>query len=224
MKKHLFAIFALVIMLVLPLTLIGVSLASDTVAATAESALSYDGVAAKTITQPGIRSMWRVDNAAVKSLEDKGYTVYYGALMGAKTDKNINGEALAVTYDAQSQSIVLANDIQNAKFISVYNSLGSGSNKFVSVTKKHSVFAYTTLFDFEDTDLYATEIVYAGWLVTVSDSGEVAYYYDYPQGADLATRLDTYEKGDELYYASFTLPAVCDYFVNEYRDGNGNLI
>ena len=83
-KKHLIAVFALVIALVLPISLIAITLASDTVVETAESALSYEGVAAKAVKQPGVRSLWYVDNAAVEALEQKGYTVYYGSLMGAK--------------------------------------------------------------------------------------------------------------------------------------------
>ena len=224
-KKHLIALLALVVALVLPVTLITVSLASDTVAEIADGALSYEGVAAKAVTRPGVRSMWRINNKSISALEEKGYDVYYGALMALKSATLPNGEALSVICDPNAHKVSADTSRGKVGAVTVYASEKtgvSGSNKFVETSEDYSVFAFTTTFDFDDKPLFDADIVYAGWLVTVSPQGDVAYYYDYPTGTALASRLDTYEKNNTLYYSAFNLSAVCDYFVNEYRSEEGS--
>ena len=130
-KKHLIALLALVIALVLPVTLITISLASDTVAELSEGALSYEGIAAKAVKQPGVRSMWRVNNKSVKALEEKGYTVYYGALMAAKSTKIPNAEAFSITYDPQTKTVSADASLGKIGFVTVYGKDGTGTNKFV---------------------------------------------------------------------------------------------
>ena len=224
-KKHLIALLALVVALVLPVTLITVSLASDTVAELADGALSYEGVAAKAVTRPGVRSMWRINNTSISALEEKGYDVYYGALMAMKSATLPNGEALSVICDPNAHKVSADTSRGKVGAVTVYASEktgASGTNKFVETCEDYSVFAFTTTFGFDDKPLFDTDIVYAGWLVTVSPQGDVAYYYDYPTGTALASRLDTYEKNNTLYYSAFNLSAVCDYFVNEYRSEEGS--
>ena len=224
-KKHLIALLALVVALVLPVTLITVSLASDTVAELADGALSYEGVAAKAVKQPGVRSMWRINNTSISALEEKGYDVYYGALMALKSATLPNGEALSVICDPNAHKVSADTSRGKVGAVTVYASEktgASGTNKFVETCEAYSVFAFTTTFGFDDKLLFDADIVYAGWLVTVSPQGDVAYYYDYPSGTALASRLDTYEKNNELYYSAFNLSAICDYFVNEYRNEEGS--
>ena len=81
MKTKLLMIFSLFCML---LILVAVpSCAEETANDTAEAVLTYSGVSARISGNGhGIRSLWQVDKTKIASLEESGYTVTVGAIMG----------------------------------------------------------------------------------------------------------------------------------------------
>ncbi len=214
MKRIITLLFALLLLCALPAFCY-----ADETASLADNVVEYEGVASRITTYPGLRSLWRMNKTAVASLEDMGYDVYVGSIMGIET---VGGTIrkphdLAVAY--QNGSVVLAKGIQNAAIVTVYAPDGAGTRLYTQETGNDALFAYTTIFSdaFRSAEYYELSLVYAAFTVLVDENGNATYYYDYPSGTELGYALDTYEKDGKTFYAGIDLYTVSEYFVNRYE-------
>ena len=133
----------------------------------AETLLTYDGIAARLVGNSGIRSLWSVDNAAIQALEDAGYTVSYGAIMG-----------LASQY-ATSSDLTVEEGAGKA-IVTVYNG-GAYTGKILARDDASTTFAYTTIFDGdgEATKVnYERKLVYRGFVTVTKGENTSTFYVD----------------------------------------------
>ena len=195
---------------------------ADDAASLADNVVEYEGVASRISSYPGLRSLWRMNKIAVASLEDMGYDVYVGSIMGIEMVGGTSRKPhdLAVAY--QNGSVVLAKGIQNAAIVTVYAPDGAGTRLYTQETGNEALFAYTTIFSdaFRSAEYYELSLVYAAFTVLVDENGNATYYYDYPSGTTLDYALDTYEKDGISYYTGIDLYTVSEYFVNRYEEAD----
>ncbi len=149
-----------------------------------KSSLTYDGMSMRLAgSTSGIRSLWRIDNTVVNTLEGRGYTVSYGAIMGVASIGTSN-----IREDAQDLTLVrdenlgfkLAEGVNNAAVCVVYETglPNYATDTFVSVSNQKNTFAYTTLFgDSCETEThYNIEMVYRGFVaLTKNGVTEIGY-------------------------------------------------
>ena len=135
-----------------------------------ESVLTYEGMLARTVEDAGIRSLFSIDKAALAVLENDGYTVEIGALMGLAFSEGETYNAvsdLTVTKKNDTEGYIAA--VNNATAVVVYSSANAqyASNKYVSETASQYTFAYTTIFKGGDATAknYGAEFCYRGFVV-----------------------------------------------------------
>ena len=153
------------------------SVSADAVSDARANVLTYEGMLARTVGDSGIRSLFRIDRAALKTLEENGYTVEIGALMSAA--HNNKAEDLAVVADAEKGYVPTT---EKTLSIVVYSSSGAdyATNKYISANAAEYTFAYTTIFseEYETAEYYSLEFCYRAFLVLTKDGVTTIEYVD----------------------------------------------
>lgn len=192
----------------------------ETLPQTAEEIIIYKGLQARVASdEPGIRSLYTVDQGKVTALENAGYTVAYGAVMGIG---EVNG-TLAYTADdiavAKTENGYEAVGIDNSATVTVYETPTNGvyadyvTQKFISFTEAKALFAYTTTFsaEFQNETLYRDYgLCYTAFLAVTDGEGNTTVTYTRAVG-------DTFGASTSTYGAATTLYEVSEYFLNKYR-------
>ena len=187
----------------------------------ASKALSYEGLQTRSTGNPGIRSIYSVNSAALLQLSEK-YRVSYGALMGVgevKAGENVTsyvkGSELAVDYANGKFECIT----DNSAFVLVFDSEGdpSATNLYIEENNKEKRFAFTTMFDSTtEAELYdGVGLVYRAF-ITVFVEGNAHTLYVEAEG-------DTFGNETAIYGEATTLYEIAYYFKNEYKE-NGVLI
>ena len=153
------------------------SVSADAVSDARANVLTYEGMLARTVGDSGIRSLFRIDRAALKTLEDNGYTVEIGALMSAAHYNK--AEDLAVVADAEKGYVPTT---EKTLSIVVYSSSGAdyATNKYISANAAEYTFAYTTIFseEYETAEYYSLEFCYRAFLVLTKGGVTTIEYVD----------------------------------------------
>ena len=170
--------------------------AGDAVEDAKASVLTYEGMLARTTGDSGLRSMFRIDKAALATLEGAGYTVEIGATMGTSYfdgTKYNKVSDLAVTADAEKGYVTTA---EKAVAVVVYSSTGAdyATNKYAVLNANEYKFAFTTLFSetYETAEYYTAEFCYRGFLALTKDGVTDVIYVD-ADGALLGDSISLYE-------------------------------
>ena len=195
------------------------SLADDT-KDTAEEIITYEGLSARLASDsPGIRSIYSVNVAAVKALEDKGYTVAYGAVMGVGEFPDRDS-----VYDASSLAVIKNENgfeaiNENATAICVYETKSNGNapsyatDLYLSYSDTVAQFAFATVFSdaYQTRDFYADfGLCYAAFLSVTDANGVTAITYTRAIG-------DMFGGDGSVYGTATSLYEISDYFLNDYR-------
>lgn len=183
MKNLKAKLLLLLSLLLLCVSVFGVSaMAEETLPDEASSVLTYEGMLARTKDASGIRSLFRIDKAALAALTGQGYRVEIGAVMGVAS---LDGTA----YNTVSDLSVIANGsagyvatAERATAIVVYSSAGASyaSNRFLTSDDAAYTFAYTTIFSekFENATYYEAEFCYRGFVVLTKNGVTTILYTD----------------------------------------------
>ena len=217
MKKFLKALFV-----VLTVTLFTVAFAATASAATASAAeynprqiLVYKGLQARAKNDnPGLRSLYEVDDELIAELVEAKHSVQYGALMGIG---RIGTTDYCLLDDMQveiNEGIISVKAGAPAKpsMVIVYDSTGENAptGAYTSRGEVKSTFAYTTKFGYSSENtkmLKDVEIVYRAFIII---DGEITY---------VDAMGTTFGKEDAVYGRATSLYEVCDYFANGYKVG-----
>ena len=182
--------------------------AGDAVEDAKASVLTYEGMLARTTGDSGLRSMFRIDRAALATLEGAGYTVEIGATMGTSYfdgTKYNEVSDLTVTADAEKGYVTTA---EKAEAVVVYSSTGAdyATNKYAVLNANEYKFAYTTIFSetYETAEYYTAEFCYRGFLA-LSKKGEAPQiiYVD-ADGEALGNSISLYEIVDHFVSGDYT--------------------
>ena len=147
-----------------------------------EEMVSYQGISMRLKSDvPGMRSLYTVDLSDLKSLEDQGYTVEFGAVMGVVC----KGSALTVPTDLTVEKTERGfTSSGGSAVICVYSSLGAGyaTNKFVTYDEESgkATFAFTLLYrpNQQTETWYNLPIIHAGFIYFEKDGiSEICYIY-----------------------------------------------
>ncbi len=198
------------VMIVMLLTLLAIlTFAEDSTQTNMENVLTYDGLSARVKGYGGIRSVYMVDKDAVSSLEEGGYSVVYGAVMGIG---NYKGQAINTT-----RSLAVNGDFlngytaanANAAAVVVY---ATGEPSYVNgkhLDNSNTSFAYTTTYADASAEKYGIELVYAGFVAVTDSEGNQTVLYDYAEGTLFGAENSTYG-------AATSALELSRYFVNDY--------
>ncbi len=187
------------------------SAAEDTPEALAERVLSYEETAPHLVDAGGIRSLYRVDRAAVAALEAEGYTVAYGAVMGIGTRDGVavnTTRSLAVSGSAKEG---YRTENPHAKAVVVY---ATGSPSYADgrhLDETQTAFAYTTAYAEADASDYAVGMVYTGFVAVTDQSGAQTVVYDYAEN-------DLFGKNGAEYGNAVSPASLAEWLVNDYAD------
>lgn len=225
MKKAKRNVHGLVTVLLLAVMLCSVFLSSLPALAsepdTAEEIITYEGLAARYKEEPGIRSLFRVDQAAVKALEAKGYTVAYGAMMGIG-EKRGESRYTADNMKVKKTEAGFVNDTAEDSYVAAVTVYATKENgvrpdyatmRFLTYSATEATFAYTTVFSegYQTADAYkGYGLVYCAFLALTKD-GNTTITYTRAAG-------DVFGSADGEYGAATTLYELSDYFLNKYRE------
>lgn len=152
-----------------------IAAATEEFEAVKDAALSFGDIAYRTSGDYGVRALFTVDVDAIASLESRGFTVTYGALVGVgsngETVVNESAEALTVGIDAETGLVAIATGTGKA--------LATDSDEFLHLTDDYVSFALSTVFaaDGTQSDYYATTLLYRGFVV-LEKNGDVTVVYD----------------------------------------------
>ena len=223
MKRILYFLLAFVLCMLLPLS---VSATGDT-KDTAEEIITYEGLQARlALDSPGIRSLYTVDQKAVTALEQKGYTVAYGAVMGVgeiKGTHSYDANRLAVTKTQEGFAVAVG--IENAAVVCVYETATDGvyadyvTQKFNSFSSVRASFAFTTVYSSGcQNETYYSDVglCYAAFLSVTDGEGNTVITYTRATG-------DRFGREDSDYGKTVTLMELSDYFLNVYRVDGGDV-
>ena len=173
-KRHalLLALAAVLLIALLALP----AMARETAETDMENVLTYDGLSARVKGYGGIRSVYTVDRDAVASLEESGYSVAYGAIMGIGTygGNTVNTtRSLAVSGNFAS-GYATAN--ANAAVTVVYATGAPAYADGIHLDHTETSFAYTTIYGTADASHYGIELVYAGFVAVTDGEGKQTVY------------------------------------------------
>ena len=154
------------------------AVAISTVAGTA---LAYEGLSARLTEHSGIRSAWKVDNAKIQVLEEAGYTVSYGAIMGLS---KVYASSSALTVEESAGKAV----------VTVYAN-GTYTGKVLTCTETETTFANTTVFNAEEATKtnYELGLVYRGFVKLEKDGVSTIFYTDMSGDAFPASGVSCYD-------------------------------
>ena len=155
-----------------------------------ENALVYHGMQARIQGVPGIRASFCADMTVIHALEQKGYTVSFGALMGATYDDNgiqKNGKSADLTITPETY-FGFSVDNARAAGVLIYKTRENGkdspyaSYKFNYIDDTRAVFTYSTIFgeSTQTADYYDIPLVYRAFALlekTVDGVTETAVVY-----------------------------------------------
>ena len=158
--------------------------------------LTYEGMLARTTGNSGIRSLYRIDRAALNTLLENDYTIEIGASMAAAKIGGTEYRSvtdLTVKQDAEKGYVP---EKANVGTVVVYSSTGAdyATNKFVSSNSAEYKFAFTTVFgeDYENATYYNAEFCYRGFVALTKD-GETEIIYVDADGANFGNSISLYE-------------------------------
>ena len=161
------------------------------------SVLTYEGMLARTTGDSGIRSMFRIDRAALAVLEENGYTVEIGASMGVSKwgGENYNTvKDLTVVADAEKGYVCKASGTGTVVVYSSKEEVTYATNKYVAQNANEYKFAFTTLFSeqYENVAYYNAEFCYRGFVALTKDGVTVLNYVD-ADGEQLGNSISLYD-------------------------------
>ena len=145
--------------------------------------ISYVGMSLRLKNDaPGMRAVYSVDLSEIKALEDQGYTVEFGAVSGAVSDKTAFRSPTDLTVAKTSSGYIAP---EGSTAVCVYSSASSSyaTNKFVTYDEANATatYAYTIFYrpDRQTTADFRTGIVNAGFICIEKD-GISSIHYCYP--------------------------------------------
>lgn len=145
--------------------------------------ISYVGMSLRLKNDaPGMRAVYSVDLSEIKALEDQGYTVEFGAVSGAVSDKTAFRSPTDLTVAKTSSGYVAP---EGSTAVCVYSSASSSyaTNKFVTYDEANATatYAYTIFYrpDRQTAADFRTGIVNAGF-VCIEKDGNSSIHYCYP--------------------------------------------
>ena len=161
------------------------------------SVLTYEGMLARTTGDSGIRSMFRIDKAALAVLEEDGYTVEIGASMGVAVFGGVSYNALqdlTVVADAEKGYVCEASGVGTVVVYSSDEEATYATNKYVSQNGSEYKFAFTTRFSeqYENATYYNAEFCYRGFVALTKDGVTVLNYVD-ADGEKLGNSISLYD-------------------------------
>ncbi len=174
-----------------------------------ENAMTYDGMSMRLFGDAsGIRSLWSMDHTVIRTLEAKGYTVSYGAIMGSEqTSAGLREDASALSLVRDEKlGFRLSDGVENAAVCVVYETGGPKyvTNTYVYENANAKSFAYTTLFGdtYEVEAFYNAGFVYRGFCA-LTKNGETQIAYVDRAGGDLVSAVSLTDIAS-FYYHSYT--------------------
>ncbi len=138
--------------------------------------VTFEGYSVRKSSFPGLRSVYTIDKEILSALEEKGYTVTVGAMMGLAFD----GETARTWEDlkvAETDGEYKITTTRSA-FVEVYN--GGFKNTYWDENKEKYGMAFTTVYEQESSqtvERYNTELIYGAYVVLEKDDEEDKLYY-----------------------------------------------
>ncbi|MBR2952050.1 MAG: hypothetical protein IKC43_03650, partial [Clostridia bacterium] len=126
--------------------------------------ISFEGFKAALYGDPGLRSIYRVDRTALKSLEKAGYSVTVGALVAIEGNRDIADIILGTTQQVIAKTVY---------------SNGELTDSVLEETDDSFSFALTTRFDPKnDSEYYDEALLYRAFMTLEKDGKIKTFYLD----------------------------------------------
>lgn len=154
----------------------------------AERVLTCESISACIEDNGGVRSLYRVDQSAVKALEKDGYSVAYGAVIGLSSfdGESYCSTARALQVKGNAKCGYTAASANTASVVVYATGMPSYvAGKHLDETK--SSFSFIATFRDAVAEKYAAELVYAAFVAVTDKNGNEIVIYDCAEESDWET-------------------------------------
>ena len=150
--------------------------------------IAFDGYAVRKSSYPGLRSMYTIDKEILASLEERDYTVTFGAIMALATE-GLTPDDLVVTEVDGEYKIATP----GAASVEVYND--GFVNKYWTNEKGNYGMAFTTTFgeSSQNAEMYNTGLMYRAYVVLEKEGEEDKIFYTKNDSSNFDDALTIYD-------------------------------